>query len=54
MINELSKLIGTTKLNEEQTQFIKQVAYKTNDGFDFKALDKSEQTKINEIWSVLK
>ena len=50
MINELSSLIGSGSINEVEQSFIKEIAFKTNDGMQLDTLNKSETKKVKELW----
>ena len=49
-INQLSKYIGTDKLSNHDTELIKRIAYKTDDGLNIHTLDSEEIEDIKIVW----
>ncbi len=54
IIDQLSQLVGTEKLNEVDTNFVKDVAFKTNDGLAVHELDENELQRVREVWHKVK
>ncbi len=51
MINELSGLIGSGNINEIEQAFIKEIAFKTNDGIQLDKLNQSETKRLKALWN---
>ena len=53
-INQLSRYIGTDKLSGHDAEFIKRIAYKTDDGLNIHTLDSDEIEDLKIVWNKTK
>lgn len=51
MINKLSTLVGTHDLTDWESNFVRDIAYKTDDGCKTHMLSGDQVEKVQQIWS---
>lgn len=51
MINELSNLIGANGVDELDQKFIKEIAFRTDDGMRLDELEQPEIAKLKLLWT---